>query len=391
MSKNLSDKIDYVIVGMFFLLSLSCCISEAMARNCTRILLVLSIVRCIIEPGILKKLIFIKYILGSILLFFMVMLVSAVYGGHFYEVISENMFWYQYSVLLLPICLLCIKSSGHIRLFLYSIFFSMLITDVYIFYQTYHGEFRPSALLMSGVITATVLKVTVLPAMLTMIFAKGISILERGALAFASCISVAGLICLNTRGGWLAFFPVALVIIMYLISGWKRKIAVLSLCCLTGGVILFSFPSVCTRVDSIIHNESQQSAVERKLMWKSAYQMGMDHPVLGVGKGNYESEYQHEYISIFAKEPDVGHAHSNFLQMFGENGFLGLLSYCSMIIVFLLWGWKYKDNIFGIIILGTTAAFTLYGVTDYTLANYGGMRVYWLMMGLSITAVYLDE
>lgn len=34
---------------------------------------------------------------------------------------------------------------------------------------------------------------------------------------------------------------------------------------------------------------------------------------------------------------------------------------------------------------------SLYGVTDYTLANYGGMRVYWLMMGLSITAVYLDE
>ena len=41
--------------------------------------------------------------------------------------------------------------------------------------------------------------------------------------------------------------------------------------------------------------------------------------------------------------------------------------------------------------LGATVAFVLYGVTDYTLATYGGMRVYWLLMGLCVASIHLDE
>lgn len=391
MKNNIMEKMDYIIMGVMLLLSLSSCISEALARNCTRVLLVLTVLRCVMEPAILINLKHAKSILYSMLAFFSVMIISAIYGGHFFEVINENMFWYQYSALLLPVCLLCVKSSKHVRVFLYGIFVSMLVTDVYIFYQTYHGVFRPSSLLMSGVITATVLKMVVLPAMVAMIFDKAITLWEQKILILVSCVSVAGLICLNTRGGWMAFFPVGLLMLLYLIQGWKRKIAVLAACCFASLLILVSVPSVFVRVDSIVHSESQQSATERKLMWESAYRMGMDNPVLGVGKGNYAYKYQHEYISPLAKEPTQGHAHSNFFQMFGENGFLGLSTYCIMMAIIALCGWKYRKKVFGVIMLGATMAFVLYGVTDYTLATYGGMRVYWLLMGLCVTSIHLDE
>ncbi len=265
------------------------------------------------------------------------MIISAIYGGHFFEVINENMFWYQYSALLLPVCLLCVKSSKHVRVFLHGIFISMLLTDVYIFYQTYHGEFRTSALLTSGVITATVLKMVVLPAMVAMIFDKAITLWEQKILILTSCVSVAGLICLNTRGGWMAFFPVGLLMLLYLVQGWKRKIAMLCGCCLASSLILASVPSVLVRVDSIVHSESQQSATERKLMWESAYRMGMDNPVLGVGKGNYAYKYQHEYISPLAKEPTQGHAHSNFFLDVWRKWLFGVIyllyhdgNYCTM-------------------------------------------------------------
>ena len=389
--KNIMEKMDYIIVGVMLLLSLSCCISEALARNCTRVLMVLTVFRCVMEPAILVKLKHAKSILYSMLAFFSAMIISAVYGGHFFELINENVFWYQYSALLLPVCLLCVKSLKHVRVFLYGIFVSMLLTDMYIFYQTYNGVFRPSALLTLGVMTATVLKMVVLPAMVAMIFDKAITLMEQSLLILATCISVAGLICLNTRGGWIAFFPVGLLILLYLVQGWKRKIAMLATCCLVSFLILASFPSVFVRVDSIVHSESQQSATERKLMWESAYKMGMDNPVLGVGKGNYAYKYQHEYINPLAKEPTQGHAHSNFFQMFGENGFLGLSTYCIMMAIIALCGWKYRKKVFGVIMLGATMAFVLYGVTDYTLATYGGMRVYWLLMGLCVASIHLDE
>ena len=41
--KNIMEKMDYIIVGVMLLLSLSCCISEALARNCTRVLMVLTV------------------------------------------------------------------------------------------------------------------------------------------------------------------------------------------------------------------------------------------------------------------------------------------------------------------------------------------------------------
>ena len=49
------------------------------------------------------------------------------------------------------------------------------------------------------------------------------------------------------------------------------------------------------------------------------------------------------------------------------------------------------SKVFGVIMLGTTVASALYGVTDYTLATYGGMRVYWLLMGLCVASIHLDE
>lgn len=60
-------------------------------------------------------------------------------------------------------------------------------------------------------------------------------------------------------------------------------------------------------------------------MWHSAFQMGVDHPIMGMGKGNYIAEYQQVYITPLATEPDHGHAHNNFMQYLAENGIVGLL------------------------------------------------------------------
>lgn len=55
--------------------------------------------------------------------------------------------------------------------------------------------------------------------------------------------------------------------------------------------------------------------------------MFRDHPVLGVGLGQYKDNYQQKYILPQAKEPYLTHAHNNFLPMLAENGIIGFAGF----------------------------------------------------------------
>ena len=64
------------------------------------------------------------------------------------------------------------------------------------------------------------------------------------------------------------------------------------------------------------------SLVERMAHWQAAWAMAMDHPLIGVGPGNYEFYYAHYYIAGWPAA--LGHAHNIYLNTFAEEGILGL-------------------------------------------------------------------
>ena len=76
--------------------------------------------------------------------------------------------------------------------------------------------------------------------------------------------------------------------------------------------------------------------------------------------------------------------------MFGANGFIGLFTYCGMIIMFLLYGYRRKSPM-AKIVLFSTLGLVLYGFTDNTLSAYESMRVYWFLMGLCVCVVELQN
>ena len=159
------------------------------------------------------------------------------------------------------------------------------------------------------------------------------------------------------------------------------------MCVLLSGGILLS-PTFSNRIHSISNSNGQEQSInERFLMWHAAIKMGIEHPLLGVGMGNYESEYQNHYISPLAKEPEVRHAHNNFIQFFAENGLMGLLSYLVLEVSIFLWSWRRRENLYGMILFTSSLALLLYSLTDYTFAGYGAMRLYWLLMGVCAVGV----
>lgn len=390
MNIGLQCKISAMAVALMGILGVSICISEALARNCIRVVLFLVLLSCVLHPNLLKRLVRVKLVLCSMLVFFSVMLISAIYGGQFSEVVHENLFWLQYTALIMPACVLILDQKKNTYMLLYLTYLSVLIADFYVFYQTANGVFRPYLLIAPSVMGSTCIYATLIPAMVASIFDENASYRGRIFSAVCALFSMAGLICSNTRGGWLAVFPLVFVIMLWYLKSWRKRVVAVVGCIFVAVSILAVSPSVYTRANSIVHGNKQQSVTERFIMWETATKIGIDHPVIGVGKGNYSHVYNDIYKPADAKE-SPSHAHSNLFMMLGEDGFLGLLSYCFVTLSCLVFGWKYRKNIFGMIIVVSTLGFSFYSLTDYTLASYESVRVFWFLMGICASNVLLDN
>src|SRR6266852_8595742 len=67
------------------------------------------------------------------------------------------------------------------------------------------------------------------------------------------------------------------------------------------------------------------STAERVAHWLAGLHMFIDHPVLGVGIGNYPDAYPKYFITIFT-DP-LGHAHNYYINIAAETGSIGLIAY----------------------------------------------------------------
>ena len=83
----------------------------------------------------------------------------------------------------------------------------------------------------------------------------------------------------------------------------------------------------------------------------------------------------------------LGHAHSNIFQMLAENGIIGLFGYVFAFGYILLSGLKnylFNKNPYSLMILGSTTALVLQGLTEYNFGNGAVMKIYWLVLACLI-------
>ena len=197
----------------------------------------------------------------------------------------------------------------------------------------------------------------------------------------------AGVIFNATRGAWLSLGVVVTIILLYYMLQNKYNFIVgVIFVSLTAGILLNN-SSFMHRLNTIT-SHNYQSNTERILMWRSAWNMFKDHPVLGVGLGQYKDSYQKIYISPKAKEPERGHAHSNYFQMLGENGIVGFVGFMAMFGVIICKNLKdfYKNrNPFALMIVASTIALLLQGFTEYNFGNSAVVKAYWLLLGCLVS------
>jgi len=80
-----------------------------------------------------------------------------------------------------------------------------------------------------------------------------------------------------------------------------------------------------TGISLVEPNNADFSTAERLAHWIAGLHMYFDHPILGVGIGNYPDAYPPYHITMFL-DP-LGHAHNYYINVAAEMGTIGLIVY----------------------------------------------------------------
>jgi O-antigen ligase len=80
-----------------------------------------------------------------------------------------------------------------------------------------------------------------------------------------------------------------------------------------------------TGISLVEPNTADFSTAERLAHWIAGLHMYLDHPILGVGIGNYPDAYPPYHIGMFL-DP-LGHAHNYYINVAAEMGTIGLIVY----------------------------------------------------------------
>jgi putative inorganic carbon (hco3(-)) transporter len=157
-------------------------------------------------------------------------------------------------------------------------------------------------------------------------------------------IILGGLLVSWSRGAWIGFAG-AVVVMIWLTPPkfWQGTLALgfvgtLFVLLWTAGLLPASITSRITSFTEDFSgfkdmrgaaiNDENFAVVERLAHWQAAIRMAEEHPLLGVGFGNYEPAY--ENFSLINWTLALGHAHNYYLNLLAETGIIGLTAYLVM-------------------------------------------------------------
>lgn len=144
-----------------------------------------------------------------------------------------------------------------------------------------------------------------------------------------------------SRGGLVAVF-VAILAALLLARGRRRQLlAAVAVAVVCAGAWFAANPATFSRVTSF-----NVQGTGRATLWTVAGRMWTDHPLVGVGIGNFTAlsrGYVQEpglltYISFITVEPKV--VHNSYLQLLAETGAIGLLLYLATVAACLRAAWR---------------------------------------------------
>jgi len=212
---------------------------------------------------------------------------------------------------------------------------------------------------------------------------------RQAALACHS-MALAALYFTGSRGGLIAYAAM-LLISMYFLRPRRTALfrVLLAMALAWAMVALLELPSqIEAEGESRFQQIDEFTSISRLALWNAAGAMFVQHPVLGVGYGNYRSLYS-DYIPGAA--PNQLDAHNLYLQVLSETGVIGFLAFFGVMAGLVTVAIKVARNsdpfyrLAGIAMGGALVATLTHGMVDFLFnvsPQFGGL--FWVMMGLGV-------
>ena len=375
-----------ILIGLFN------SVSEAGNRNLVRIIILMTVCCLFVCPSVRDKIRDYRFMLFLWVAYFLLITFSAFRtDGGIAGALNRPEYTLNYTFLLIFAIPLLIDSRKLLERIFLGLLVSMFFNDIAVFWQSYHGVFRPDGLwnyLMDVALVYTIL----LPCVLILLIENKVCHMWFYKLSFI--LGIAALILTNTRGAW-AGVAVSCLVALFMCRKYinLKKVATLILLLVALlGVFALVKPQEYQRIYSVAQFATEKHPEgERVLIWTAAVQMMEDYPLTGVGMFNFLQYYREYYLSPLSKEGAHSNAHNNFLQIGAENGIAAAILYAAFNIYMLIFAWRRRSSVFGVMMFSMVLAFNILGLTWYFLELYSSMRVFWLSLGLCLTGMQLEK
>jgi probable O-glycosylation ligase (exosortase A-associated) len=155
-------------------------------------------------------------------------------------------------------------------------------------------------------------------------------ILQRLLLLGLMLLALATMVVTGSRTGLIGLA----VIVLYYVFNSRHKVAALALCAVVAIVLWLAMPRqyqerYLTTVHFAQGEKLDDSNELRVHLWKAGWRMFLDHPILGVGAGQFSTAYGTFYSG--AKHGAWMSPHSLFFQVAAELGLVGLVAFGSFL------------------------------------------------------------
>jgi len=185
---------------------------------------------------------------------------------------------------------------------------------------------------------------------------------RRGLVTLALTLVTAAVVLSLSRGALLLALPAAVLALGWRAGGRYRWVAVVLIA--MGGLVLIPLlrlPRFAGLLDL-----GQGTTFFRLKLWRSSLRMVWEHPMLGVGPGNFREAYQSRYVLPTAwEEFNLEHAHNLLLDHWTRLGVLGVLAGLTAQVSF--WGALQRQGDGGVrelSLVGGMAAVLAHGLVD---------------------------
>lgn len=278
---------------------------------------------------------------------------------------------------------LCIRDKKILFTMLAVFFVDFGIDNLVAFYQHFSGMTDRGWGFGSSVLTISGLMVMLVPIFCVILLDSAFpNYVKASALWALGCVGF-GMYGNQSRGSWL--FNMIMVPIVSLPYILKRFGCVVAVLVVLGGVVwgFSTQPQYVARFESITNTTTDASNLGRFDVWISSINMFKDHPVTGVGIGQWRTIYEASY-RLPTENQHLYHAHNNFIQLLGEVGLLGLLGvlifYGSIVVDnFVVW-FKNRDPYSLCAMIAVICYVFVFGQVEYTLDNSSGIRIMYFML-----------